>query len=76
MATVDIHFSDVFQVAPDIISEYGAFNISLIRDIPLFIDPFLLFNSENPVYQQLHDEIIEYLRFLRDASSSRRRRDS
>lgn len=37
--------------------------------LPLFIDPFLLFNSCNLDYQRLHDEIIRYLRFLRDQST-------
>ena len=48
--------------------EYGAFNISLINDLPLFIDPFLLFHSDDERYQALHQEIIHYLRFLRDKS--------
>lgn len=48
--------------------EYGAFDISLINDLPLFVDPFLLFNSENKVYQQLHNEIIDYMRFLKKVS--------
>lgn len=66
---MDIYFSDFFNVSEDTLSEYGAFNISLINDLPLFIDPFLLFNSENARYQSLHTEIIRYLRFLRDKSS-------
>lgn len=40
-----VYFSDFFNVNPDDIEKYGAFNISLINDFPLFIDPFLLFNS-------------------------------
>ncbi|HUG16214.1 MAG TPA: hypothetical protein VMM78_14515 [Thermomicrobiales bacterium] len=63
-----IYFSDFFGVAPQSLEEYGAFNVSLINDLPLFVDPFLLFNSDDPVYRQLHDEIIRYLRFLRDRS--------
>lgn len=66
---VSIYFSDFFDVAPEILEEYGAFNVSLIKDLPLFIDPFLLFDSEEAHYQRLHDEIIRYLKFLRDASS-------
>jgi hypothetical protein len=50
------------------LEEYGAFNISLIIDLPLFIDPFLLFNSDDPEYQSLHDHIIRYLRFLKTKS--------
>lgn len=50
-------------------AEHGAFNISLINDLPLFIDPFLLFNSGDATYQQLHEGIITYLKFLRDQSA-------
>jgi len=64
-----IYFSDYFGVDPDVIEEYGAFNVSLINDLPLFIDPFLLFNSGEATYQALHDEMIRYLRFLRDKSA-------
>lgn len=62
---MNIYFSDVFNVSPERLEEYGAFNISLITDLPLFIDPFLLFNSEKTEYNDLHDDIIRYLRFLR-----------
>jgi hypothetical protein len=36
----------------------------LLADLPLFVDPFLLFNSRKPKYRALHDPIIKYLRFL------------
>lgn len=55
-----IYFSDFFMVTPETLEEYGAFNVSLINDLPLFIDPFLLFDSEEARYQALHDEIIRY----------------
>lgn len=64
-----IYFTDVFGVDPEELKSYGAFNVSLINDLPLFIDPFLLFHSEKPDYRALHDDgIIRYLRFLRDKS--------
>jgi len=63
------HFSDVFEVPQETILEYGAFNISLINDLPLFIDPFLLFNSEKAEYQELHRQILNYLAFLRDMAT-------
>src|SRR5258708_78143 len=66
---MDIYFSDFFGVSNKRLDEYGAFNISLINDLPLFIDPFLLFNSKKPKYKELHDRIIKYLRFLRDKST-------
>ena len=37
-----IYFSDFFDVDEDIIEGYGAVNISLINDLPLFIDPCCL----------------------------------
>lgn len=65
-AEPDIYFSDVFGIESMIIEEYGAFNIALVNDLPLFVDPFLLYDSDNPVYRGLHDGIIKYLCFLRD----------
>lgn len=65
-----IFFSDFFDVSPELIEEHGAFNVSLINDLPLFVDPFLLFNSENPTYQRLHEDIIRYMRFLKEMSLS------
>ena len=65
---MDIYFSDYFDTPEEEIEAYGAFNISLKTDLPLFIDPFLLFNSPKSEYQSLHDDIIRYLRFLRTKS--------
>ena len=65
---VSVYFSDYFDVAPDLLDAYGAFNVSLINDLPIFIDPFLLFNSDKPEYKHLHAEIIKYVRFLREMS--------
>jgi hypothetical protein len=67
-----VYFSDFFDVNPNAIEEYGAFNISLINDFPLFIDPFLLFNSDKKEYQEMHREILRYLVFLRDQSISKK----
>lgn len=69
MSQIKVYFSDFFNVSPKSIERYGAFNISLISDLPLFIDPFLLFNSKKRQYQGLHDDIIKYLVFLRDKST-------
>ena len=44
---MDLYFSDVFKVSPTILERYGAFNISLVSDLPLFVNPFLVFNSRN-----------------------------
>ncbi|MCD6437288.1 MAG: hypothetical protein J7L56_03355 [Halomonas sp.] len=67
---MNVYFSDYFSVSKDDLEEYGAFNVSLINDLPVFIDPFLLFNSDEPEYQHLHDEIIKYIGFLRDMSEA------
>lgn len=68
-------FSDVFGVDPVNVEAYGALDISLVADLPLFIDPFLLFHSEKPEYLALHKEIIRYLLFLRDETVSGRVND-
>jgi hypothetical protein len=67
---VRILFSDFFVVSPEVLESYGALNSSLVSDLPLFIDPFLLFNNPRDEYQRLHAEIIRYLSFLRDKSVS------
>lgn len=67
---INLYFSDIFDVSPKVLDKYGAFNISLVTDLPLFIDPFLLFNSKKKQCRQLHDDIIRYLRFLKDKSTS------
>jgi len=61
-----IYFSDVFEVEQAKLEAYGAFNIALVNDLPLFVDPFLLFDSDIPEIRALHDEIIKYLVFVRD----------
>ncbi|WP_208451376.1 hypothetical protein [Burkholderia gladioli] len=63
---LNIYFSDVFRVDPETLEEHGAFNVALVNDLPLFVDPFLLYDSPKPVYRGLHDGIISYLCFLRD----------
>jgi hypothetical protein len=68
MASMATFFADHFKIDPDLLDEHGAFNISLVTDLPVFIDPFLLFNSTKPEYQELHQRIIQYLVFLRDKS--------
>lgn len=66
----DLYFSEHFNVSPAVLEQYGAFDISVVSDLPLFIDPFLLFHSDRPEYQALHQGIIQYLTFLRDKASA------
>ncbi len=61
-----VYFSEIFGIDESLLEEYGALNISLLNDLPLFVDPFLLYASEKPEYQELHNGIIRYLTFLRD----------
>jgi len=62
----DLYFSEFFGVSQGSLAEYGACDVSLVSDLPFFVDPFLLFNSSKPEYQALHHGIIEYVLFLRD----------
>lgn len=62
-------FNEYFGIDAEPLEKYGALNISIVNDIPLFIDPFLLFNSEKEEYRALHHEMIDYLVFLRDRST-------
>jgi hypothetical protein len=63
---MDLYFSDYYEVDPAVIDAYGAFDVSLVSDLPLFIDPFHLFNSDDEKFRELHERIVRYLKFLRD----------
>jgi hypothetical protein len=60
-----VYFTDFFNVSEETLESYGALNISLINDLPLFIDPFLLFGSKKEKYIELHQGILKYLTFLK-----------
>ena len=72
LTSMDLYFSDVFNVKPSVLDRYGAFNVCLVADLPLFVDPFLIFNSRRPRYRQLHSEIVRYLEFLYDKAQSQK----
>ncbi|PSB54292.1 hypothetical protein C7B79_35040 [Chroococcidiopsis cubana CCALA 043] len=59
-------FSQYFEIDQKCLDEYGALNICLEADLPLFVDPFLLFSSPDANYQALHDKIVGHLIFLRN----------
>jgi hypothetical protein len=63
---MNLYFNEVFEIDEEVVEQYGAFNVSLVVDLPLFVDPFLLFDSETSEFKSLHEEIIKYLRYLRD----------
>ena len=58
-------FNEYFEIDQNVLDRYGALNICLEADLPLFVDPFLLFSSANPEYRELHDKIVGHLIFLR-----------
>lgn len=57
-------FSERFKIEKNKLEEYGAIDISLVCDLPLFIDPMLIFNSNKLIYKNLHKSIIKYFHFL------------
>ncbi|MDR1695419.1 MAG: hypothetical protein LBR69_02125 [Endomicrobium sp.] len=63
-------FSEYFNVSNTILKEYGAIDISLSCDIPLFIDPMLIFNSKKKEYTNLHKQIIKFFHFLATKSQN------
>lgn len=65
-----LKFNQYFSVKKKNLDKAGLFNISLVADLPLFIDPFHLFYSKKRKYQELHNLIIRYLVFLKDNSLS------
>ena len=67
---MELHFSQHFGIDSRVLRDYGAFDISVVSDLPLFVDPFLLFNSDKPEYMDLHAGILRYLVYLRDKASS------
>lgn len=64
--SVKLIFSEYFEIGEKVLDEYGALNICLTSDLPLFIDPFLLFASDRPEYQQQHDKIVSHLILLKE----------
>ncbi len=61
-----MYLSDVFNISNDLLASENVFDISLVSDLPLFIDPFLVFDSDKPEYQQLHKDVVRYVSFVRN----------
>jgi hypothetical protein len=66
---MELYLSQYLCLEPGVLDTFGAFDVSVASDLPLFIDPFLLFHSDKPEYQALHEGILKYLRFLRDKAA-------
>jgi hypothetical protein len=66
MKNFKLLFSDYFNIDQSVMNEYGALNICLSADMPLFIDPFLLFASDDQDYKTLHKNLINHILILKD----------
>ncbi|MFA4869221.1 MAG: hypothetical protein WC623_13530 [Pedobacter sp.] len=65
-----VYFSNIFNIDSSLLEHYGALDVSLVNDLPLFIDPFLLFGSTKEEYKKLHSNILDYVAFLKSKSSN------
>lgn len=61
----NLKFSEIFEVDKNILEQEGFVDVSLLRDLPLFVDPFLIFGSQKEEYLELNNEINRYLLFLK-----------
>lgn len=69
MANFNLLFSDYFKIDKSKLDEFGALNISLTSDLPLFIAPFLLFASDDDEYKALHKNVVSHLLFLKEIAT-------
>ncbi len=67
--SIKLLFSEYFEIDADVLDAYGVLNICIDADLPLFIDPFLLFSSEKPEYVGLHEQIVNHLIKLKELAS-------
>ena len=51
-------FSEYYGIDSSVVEHYGAVDISFVCDIPLFIDPMLIFNSEKEEYNKVFSFLI------------------
>lgn len=61
-----LKFSELFEIKKEILEQEGFVDISLLCDLPLFIDPFLIFGNKKEEYQKLNEDINKYLLFLKN----------
>lgn len=61
-------FSEHFWITKESMDQYWAMDIVINHDNPLFIDPFLLYASKKKIFRKRHENIIEYLSYLKDKS--------
>lgn len=61
---IDLSFSDYFNIDPELLKQNNLIDLSIVYDLPLFIDPFLIFASEKQEYKELNEAILKYIEFL------------
>jgi len=66
--SIKLIFSEYFEIDEKNLDEHGALNICIDADLPLFLDPFLLFASDKPEYIKQHDKIVKHLIFLKEVA--------
>lgn len=75
MSKFKLLFSEYFDIEESILTSYGALNICLSSDLPLFIDPFLLFASEKEEYKLLHKHVVDHLLLLKQYATENNGKD-
>lgn len=73
--SIKLLFSEYFEIDSEVLDDYGALNICIDADLPLFIDPFLMFSSEKPEYIDLHEQIVDHLIQLKDLATNQQSSD-
>lgn len=63
--SIRILFSQYFDIPAKTLDDYGTIDLCLSSDLPLFIDPFLLFASGKSEYLDLHKKITSHLMLLK-----------
>ena len=63
-------FSDYFNVDKKTLKNYGAVDISLLSDSPLFIDPILIYGNDNTEIKNQYPRITRYLLFLAEKATN------
>lgn len=75
MSNFKLLFTDYFEVDSSVLDKFGALNICLSSDLPMFIDPFLMFASEKPVYKKLHKKVVNHLVVLKSYATKNNGKD-
>lgn len=75
MSKFKLLFSEYFEIKESDLSDYGALNICLSSDLPLFIDPFLLFASDKAEYKKLHKHVVDHLLLLKGYATENNGKD-